>query len=120
MSVATRRRWASVVLNCGPRCLMVADAGTVKGTCYAGGMSTVPPKFVPVPDVSLPVLELPALELGLELERVIPDSPLDYDEAIEEQCTDCGDDTSGECVTCHDPLCSECGDVCSWCDNETT
>lgn len=122
MSAATRLRRASVVLSCGPRCLMVADAGTEEGTCYDGGMSTVPPKLVPasVPDVSLPALELPALELEPGLEPVVLDSPLDYDEEIEELCVDCQAETSDECEDCGEPLCARCGDVCSWCENEAS
>lgn len=60
------------------------------------------------------------LEPGLGLEPSVPDSPLDYDEEIEEQCVDCQTETSDECEDCGEPLCARCGDVCSWCENEAS
>lgn len=61
-------------------------------------------------DAHIPDAALPAPDLGLE---AVPDSPLDYDEAL---CSECDTVTTDECTTCYDPLCSECGDVCSWCE----
>ena len=80
-----------------------------------GGM-----KPQPVSDVSLPALALPSLELGLGLEPVVLDSPLDYDEEIWEQCVDCEIETDGECEDCGDPLCVWCGDICPWCEDEAS
>lgn len=121
MSATIRRTRASVALIEAPRCLMVADAGTEKGTCYARCMSrpTRPVFELPtVPDEHTDT-SVDALALELALEPVTLESPLEYDEQVE-YCVDCDDEAKGaQCEECLGPLCDACDEeyshLCSGC-----